>query len=458
MDQIQITREAAIAELWHRGDLSWKLRPEQRVLKAELERPNIQLGVFNISRRWGKTYTLVSYCLEQAMRRKQRIRYGCAFLNDLEEFVLPAFEQILEDCPEHLRPTYVRSRKTWKFPNGSEIKLVGLDKNPNGLRGNALSIIVIDEAGFVSNLKYIYTSVIIPATAKQKGIKIVFISTPPESPEHYFTELITKAQTQANGYYLCLTIDDISDLDPAERQRLLDEVGGEESTTAQREFFCRIVIEANRAICAEFDEKKHTRTFEVPQYCFMWTSGDYGGSRDKTVFHLNAYNFDTNEHLVVDERAFESNTSTPVIMAEVLAMEAPYRSKITHRWVDAPGQVQVDMASLFNYETAIPRKTEDMEAGVKAVRVAFTRAKLVVHTRCTFTITSLKLGMWNKQRTDFERTESLGHLDGIASLVYGHRHKNIDNPYPKNFGFRQDQMVRQVSPDESHALKSLIPG
>ncbi|MGJ8496011.1 hypothetical protein ACSFB1_12545, partial [Glaesserella parasuis] len=92
-------------------------------------------------------------------------------------------------------------------------------------------------AGFIANLKYQYTTVIIPATAKQKNIKIIVISTPPESPEHYFVEMITKAQTQSNGYYLCLTIDDISDLEPSERKRLLDEVGGEHSTTAQREFF-----------------------------------------------------------------------------------------------------------------------------------------------------------------------------------------------------------------------------
>jgi hypothetical protein len=70
------------------------------------------------------------------------------------------------------------------FPNGSRIKLVGLDKNPNGLRGNTLDLIVIDECGFVTNLDYIYKSVIIPATLHRPNCKIIMISTPPSTPAH----------------------------------------------------------------------------------------------------------------------------------------------------------------------------------------------------------------------------------------------------------------------------------
>ena len=130
--------------------LGYKLRPEQKTLRTKIYDALVQLIVFNISRRWGKTYVLCLYAIEQAIRKKQKIRYGAALRDDLEEFVIPSFEQILEDCPESLKPRYIRSRKTWVFPNGSEIKLVGLDKNPNGLRGNAINIIIIDEAGFVS--------------------------------------------------------------------------------------------------------------------------------------------------------------------------------------------------------------------------------------------------------------------------------------------------------------------
>ena len=348
--------------LWHRGNLAWKLRPEQKKLKAGLETQSVQLAVYNISRRLGKTFTLVLYCLEQCLRQRQKIRYGCAFLTDLEEFVLPAFEQILLDCPPALRPAYTRTRKVWTFKNGSEIKLIGLDKSPQGLRGNAIAKIIIDEAGFVSHLKYIYTSVIVPATARQKDIKVVFMSTPPPTPDHYFVELITKASTQANGDYVCLTIDDISDLHPDERKRLLDEVGGEHSIEAQREFFCRIIVDSTLALAPEFKRELHVTALTAPPLTKYWISGDTAGLRDKDVFHLWCYDFKRAKLLCLDERSFPLNTPTTEIVKEVRLMEGTTKPV---RWIDAPGRTQIDLMAL-NFPAQLPAKTSCMPRSTRS--------------------------------------------------------------------------------------------
>ena len=82
------------------------------------------------------------------------------------------------------------------FPNDSIIKLVGLDKNPNGLRGNTLDLIIIDECGFVGNLDYVYKSVIIPATTHRPEAKIILISTPPSTPAHSFLDYAQKAEQE----------------------------------------------------------------------------------------------------------------------------------------------------------------------------------------------------------------------------------------------------------------------
>ena len=432
----QLQPEKVVRRLWERGELSWKLRPEQRLLKAELEHGHIQLGVFNISRRFGKTYTLVAYCLEQAMRTKQKIRYGTAFLTDLEEFVLPAFYLILEDCPDRLRPKYHATRKAWIFPNGSEIKLVGIDRHPNSLRGNAINIIVIDEAGFVQNLKHIYTSVIIPATAKQKNIKVVFISTPPESPDHYYVELIQKAQTQANGYYACLTIDDISDMPPEERHRLLEEVGGEFSTTAQREFFCRIIVDETRAVAPEFDaaaEAEIVKPIALPQFYMTWIAGDLGGVQDKTVAHLCAYDFERGKVLFLAESAHSNQTPTSKIITGFRALEALAKVPPTRRHLDGPGQLLTDLRVDFKYLASLPDK-EDFDAGLNMLRVAILKRKLEIDPSCKLLIMTLKMGMLNKQRTDYLRTEALGHCDAVASAIYAYRHRLIENPFPPLLG------------------------
>lgn len=446
----------AATALWYRGDLSWKLRPEQLKLKEGLEGQAVQLAVYNISRRFGKTYTLVVYALEQALRYNQKIRFGCAYLTDLEEFILPAFEQILADCPDKLRPRYLRARKVWLFANGSEIKLVGLDKSPQGLRGNAISKIIVDEAGYVQNLRHIYTSIIIPATMKQKDIKLIFLSTPPPSPDHYFVTLIAKASTQANGHYVCLTIDDISDLPREERQRMMDEVGGEYGVEAQREFFCRLIIDQTLALTPEFDEKRHVKDAVRPIHTKYWVSGDTAGLRDKDVFHLWCYDFARAKYLCIDERSFPLNTPTSTIVAEVLRMEGGL--KVT-RHVDAPGRTQIDMMAQ-GFAAALPRKDE-LHATINQVRLALTQDRVEIDPKCKLLIATLKTGTLNRTRTDLARTEALGHCDAFMSLAYGLRHGNLMNPYPFADGRRPiDVYVPSTYQDDRHTsmttLKSIF--
>lgn len=423
------------------------MRPEQQQFKASIYAATAPLIVGNISRRWGKTFTLVAYAIEQAMLKKQKIRYGAAYLSDLEEFILPAFELMLTDCPEHLRPRYMVSRKTWKFPNGSEIKLVGLDKNPNGLRGNAISIIIIDEAGFVANLKKIYTSVIIPATMKQKGIRLIFISTPPESPAHYFVELINKAK--AVGYYLELTIDDISDLDPTERQRMLDEVGGEDSDTAQREFFCKIISDPIRAVCPPFSEERHVAEMAEPSHCNWSFVADIGGLKDYAVAYLCAWSHEYKKVVFWDETWFPNRTPTPEILRGFQKLE---NERPTTRWIDAHGQTQVDFA-FAGFSASLPPK-DDFQAGIQLIRAAFHNNQILIHPRCKLLILTLKTGLLNRLGKDYERTEELGHCDALAAAIYGIRVVDRTSDYRPNV-INQDRWNQAKADPQFEELSKL---
>lgn len=414
---------AQVESLWCKGNLNYKLRHEQRDFKREIDNPDKKLIVGNISRRWGKSFTLVLFALEQALKTTQRVRYGAAFKSDLEEFILPAFEQILEDCPRSMRPVYNSSKQTWVFKNGSRIKLVGLDKNPNGLRGNAINVIILDEAAFVSSLKYQYETVIIPATAKQTNIKIVVISTPPESPEHYFVALIAKAMAQDTGFYLCRTIDDISDLTAEERKRLLDEVGGEFSSNAQREFFCKIQIDANRAVVPQFNNERHVSPITPADNTYYWVAGDIGGVRDKSVLFLCAYDYTLKKICIIKEVSFDIKTPTTEIIKESLAMEGG-RSLL--RAVDAGGQNLVDF-NAHGYTCFLPLK-QHFEDNVRRLHTAFHNDQILIDPSCKLLIRTLEGGLLNKNHTDYERSPVLGHCDAIAALVYAVRFADTRTP------------------------------
>jgi len=405
-----VKKSVARNKLWAKGILSWKLRPEQQKLRSILEAAPTDLAVFNISRRFGKSTTCVTFCVEQAIKRKQHIRYATAYLTDLENFIQPIFEWCLNDCPEELLPKWKASKKVFEFPNGSTIRLVGLDKNPNGLRGNNIDILVVDEAAFVTKLEYLYKSIIVPATMKRK-FKLIFPSTPPESPLHYWSaELIPKAKSR--NTYVELTIDDISDLTPEEKQRVLDEVGGKDSPTAQREFYCKLIVDATRALAPAFF-KGNIAAID-PEYVHYQLFGDTGGVRDKTVFLKKGWCHVLQKVIVRDELVFEPNTPTSTIIAGV--KEKFPGLPLT---LDASGQLLIDYATA-GLPAAFPQKA-DFAAGLLLLNNAFYNENCIIHPDCKLLIATLEGGLLNASRTDYERSDALGHCDAAAAIIYGLR-------------------------------------
>jgi hypothetical protein len=440
-----IKKERAIAKLYDRGVLHWKLRPEQKQLRNMLEAAPTDLCTFNISRRFGKSTTCSLYAVEQAFRKKQKVLYATAFLTDLENFITPIFEWCLNECPDSLKPVFKASKKEYHFKNGSIIKLIGLDKNSNSLRGNNIDILIVDEAAFVKNLAYLYRSVIIPATMKRK-FKLIFPSTPPESPEHFWSaELIHKSK--AKGTYIELTIDDISDLPPEEKKRLLDEVGGPTSVTALREFYCKCIADVTRTIAAEFSREKHVREF-VAEHVKWMLFGDTGGVKDKTVFLEVGYDHATGKVIFKSELEFENSTPSSQIIAAVKAKWGDGMTLV----MDAPGQLLIDYSSL-GLPAALPQK-DDFGAGLLLLNNSFYNNTTIINPNCALLIRTLEGGLLNKQRSDYERSESLGHCDAVAAAIYGLRcvDRMTDlRPRPK----REQIFFIEKEPDHIAQIKGL---
>lgn len=399
-------------QLFRRGVIApWYLFSYQMPLYNLLVNTSRDLIVPNTSRRYGKSTVCVTYAIEQCLRNKRHVRYATAFLTDLEAYIEPIFDSILSDCPEDIRPTWSASKKVWKFKNGSSIKLVGLDKNPNGIRGNAIDDLIIDEAAFVDKLEYLYKSIIIPATMKRQ-FKLIFPSTPPVSPEHFWArELLPKAKIR--NTYLEQDIDTISDMPPEERKRLLDEVGGEHCSTAQREFFCKIVVDENRAIAPSFNVSRHIVECEDAHISWQYV-GDSGGIRDKTAILKVGFSHDRQKIIIKSELIFDSKTPTPV-----LAKDFQTWSGTDSLIFDAHGQTRVDLASL-GLKATMPAK-DDFGAGLQLLNAAFHNDNVQIDPSCSLLITTLTSGLLTSNRKDYERSESLGHCDAVAALIYAVR-------------------------------------
>lgn len=468
---VKPTKEQIEREFWHRGNLDFKLHDGQKLIDKTLQNLKGQLIVLNCSRQFGKTYWGVSKAIGLAIRKKNaRIRIGTAFLTDLTELIIPAFDTILDDCPESIKPKYKVQGSKYVFPNGSEIKLVGLDKSPNGLRGNSLDLILLEEAGFISNLDYIYTSVIVPTTTHRPECKIILISTPPSTPAHPFADTYVP-RAELEGSYASFTIFDNPMLGPETILRLMNETGCvipkdgtaygviEEilktkkvvfpeswviSTSFKREYLSQFILDDDLALVREWSASNDVYIQEVKRdeyypYYHKLVGMDMG-RKDHTALIFGYYDFKRAALIIEDELTMYGPGWTTITLKDAIkAKELELWTedmKAFRRVADTnnPGLL-TDLSSLHNLFFMPVKKEASLEQMVNRVREWVKQGRIIIHPRCKMLIGCLKYGIWDKKRQEFARSKIYGHFDHFAALQYLLIHTpSTTNPIPATHG------------------------
>jgi len=417
---------------WKKGNLRWKLKPVQRRIDDVFEAGYHKLFVGECSRRIGKTYWAVLKCFEFALSKpNSNIVYASAFVQHLEKFTVPAAQLIMEDIPGDIKPKWIEGKKTYRFKNGSILNLVGLDKYPDGMRGNFIDLAVFEEAGQISRLKYLYSSVVYPATMKRFGSRIIMISTPSSEPEHEFIIFCDRAQQF--GSYIIMTIDDDTELDSPTKLEYLEECLDDE--TRQREYFCKRIVDQNRRIVPEWQDSYEVeiyRPVEFPylhRYVFM----DIGVT-DLTAVLFGYYHFQRQALVIEDEITINGpQMTTDILQRLIKEKEAQLwpKMKTRQRISDNNNLLLLQDLSSMHGIPFLATSKDSLEAMVNEMRIFIKNGRLFVSPKCRLTLGGLKFGMWDKWRKKFDRSINFGHFDHLAALMYGIR--NIDqhtNPIP----------------------------
>lgn len=225
--------------LWRRGELTFKMHSVQKemyeVYKNSEPRSTL---VWLLSRQTGKTYCLVLIALMEAIQHPNSIiKILTGTKIHIQSVVEPAFREILEDCPDDIRPEYIKSSYVYEFPNGSKIQMAGTDAgNAERLRGQKSRCILVDEAAFCDNLDYNVMSILLPTTTHTGG-KIVLASTPPEEPDHDFINFIEQAEQE--GKLTKKTLFENPLLPDEEKQNIVKRFpGGINNPQFRREYLC----------------------------------------------------------------------------------------------------------------------------------------------------------------------------------------------------------------------------
>ena len=299
-----VTKSVARKILWSKGVLRWKLHALQQKIYDHFYNTTDDLTML-IARQSGKSFLMCVLSIETCLRKEKSIvKYVCQTRDMLTNIVIPNVEQIIEDCPEHLKPIWSENKKRYIFPNGSELQIAGSDGGHyNKIRGGRSHLWVVDEAGFCAELQTIVDSVLAPTTTTTNGRGILASTPDPDAPDHDFINIYCPA-AEARGSLFKATLFDNPMLTEEQKQKIINRYPrGVDNPRFKAEYLCQVVRNPESIVVPEFDEtaeKEIVREYERPKMFHTYVAMDIGG-KDFTVLLLGYYDWLKTTVVIEDE-------------------------------------------------------------------------------------------------------------------------------------------------------------
>lgn len=419
---------------WSSGVIApWFLRPSQIDVYELLLKEKFPF--VEAARRFGKTNTILAFVIEQLLKNSGWICRWCfPDKNTAREVLGTEITKIHKNAPDHSKPKYSTVDSFYYFKNDSKLYVRGVNHDRgDSARGPASNIIVADEYGFWREPDYIVREALFPQLENQEGQWLIKCSTPPRELGHRY--YIEREDAIRKGRFIQKTIYDNESLSQKEIDIIIEESGGVDSPAFQRERLCKPVADPESLVIPEWGRNEEELTirgaYERPGYFDCYVGGD-SGVDDNTFYLFGFFDFE-NDCLIVEDEFFCSNETTEYIVDRAKAKEFDlWRGKdIYRRVLDGDKQLLKDITTTHKYLVTLPKK-KDKIASINSLRLRIQKKQIKVHEKCKMLRHQLRVGLWKDDKhSDFERTEGLGHLDGIAALMYLNRSLNVKrNPFP----------------------------
>lgn len=389
----------------------------------------------------------------------------------------PAFDTLLQDCPDEYRPKYDSQDSFYQHPTGVKTFLLaaqgGHIENARGIHN--VTDVLIDEAGFFGDeedsypLDHVIQNILMPMFIRTKSKpRIIIMTTPPEIPNHPVKAFYERAKAAG-----CAEVRDIyhSDISIEKREemrrRMLAMPGGE--IAWQREMECKWIVDASRQIIPEW-RQQYVQCIAPDQFFAFYHKYNAldTGVRDFTVNLYAYYDFRRGALVVVDETVLKNEeVRTDILAACIKSKEKEIGfEKVYRRIGDNNNLIVLQDLSGIHGLSFIPTdkgalqtsNNDDKNMGmVNEVRLWVNSGRLIVNPRCQHLIGCLENGIWDKTKKEFARSAVYGHFDGLAALCYLIR--NIDtvaNPIPAHYGVSiQTHNIPNTKPAESDNYKAI---
>ena len=405
-------------QLWQAGRLSWKLHDAQKLIYENLsglDRQTREVLIF-CSRRFGKSYLGLILALEKVLSEPNiQVAIVGPTLKQTVSITTPLLKKITEDAPKGLIKR-TKSESRWNISNGSTLLVGGFDSIAESLRGMELAEIYLEETGLATpdsdEYNYILYSILLPTLMHSRG-RLVHLTTPSRIIDHPL-HIETLPKCRMNSAFYLYSIEQNPLLSKADIEKEIESLGGRDSVAVKRELFCEIVRDDSITVVTTFSELKHVASPIEPSHQLTYfVGGDLGYTKDKSAFVLGGYDHNLGKVLCLDEVFFEPETPSKKIVDALSDRWSEYKPTYI---VDIQGNTRTDMSGL-GLSTVTPIK-DKFDSTITYIRNEFYKDAVLIDSKCTMLIETLRSGIFNKLKTDFKRTTALGHLDMLMALVY----------------------------------------
>lgn len=459
--QVNLSQAQAKQLLWRKGVLSWLLDKNQQALYEMFHKSPEKVQTWLLSRRSGKSFTLCVLAIEYCIKHPNSVvKFVSPNKLQVERNIRPLINQILETCPEDLKPEFRVKDGIYFFGNKSELQLAGSEKgNIDSVRGGFAHIAIVDEAQDVSDLKYAVNSVLIPTTLTTKG-KVLLSGTPPKDPDHEFLYFIELCESR--GTIVKRTIYDNPRLTKEDVEEQIRAMNGAHTEDFRREFLCEILKSKDRTVIPEFDDdkiKQIVMEWKKPPFYTPYVGLDVGG-RDWTVVLFAYYDFNADKLIFEDELVYkDQNMYTPTVARDIDDKEMQlWIDPITNEFIKPRKRVS-DHNTIFindikkhsNYKIIFENADKkDKPASINFLRVLINNNKIIINPKCKTLISHLKNARWLNVSTnsEFGRCPEGSHYDAVDAALYLCRAVDFKlNPYPKHYNSPLDPANAFYTPE-----------
>ncbi len=456
-----ISKQQIRHELVRRGMLQFMMHKGQlemyNIYKAS---PDNSILVWLLARQSGKSFNIGLIGTMECVEKPNVI---VKILTDTKlhakTIFEPIFREIFENFPEDMKPEYIASSFVYIFKNGSQIQLAGSDGNSaERLRGQKSDLILVDEAGFCSNLYYNVMSVLVPTTTHTGG-RVVLASTPSPDPDHEFNQFIEMAEQ--NKLLTKKTVYDNPMLTQLQIDNIISKFkGGVNNSQFRREYMCEQIKDEALSVLPEVDDdllSQIVRVHTPPPFYHRYVAMDIG-FKDLTVILFGYYDFREDKIIIQDEIVKNGKEiHLPVFTQEIQAKENElWMNPLTNELIKPESRVS-DIGPFVIQEISIHSKKQnpqhvidfgmaskdDKLAHINKLRVLLANKKIVIHPKCETLARHLKHCKWKDKsaKDDYAKSPDDGHYDAVDALLYFTRAVNYNkNPYPATYGYDMKNM------------------